>query len=380
MPAHLAAPVLTVAFEEMARLSNDANAQTELPLLWNLFTKCKENVQEGSRLENLTWRLWYRSTHQQVGRKADNSLQVLGKPLISNVPGRRIKVAPEAVPASLPSAATAPVVTVSPLSSSAVVTTEPLQPAPPSPTLYSSHAGKYRKPKHSLKQQTPYAAPPAMQRGTSDRLHRQANGSAHISLMLREQAILHDRTLVHSAALKAARQVCQQSSSEEQQQPVSAKLKAARQQSSSEEQQQPVSAKARATFFVASSLSSNTQEQERRSEPAESSEQDESDFSDYSSDISDSSDSFSAAPVFYKIARPTDTTRRSLLSARLRHQAPQSPPSSSTAEHAGPTVSASLRANLDSDRQAVRPFFASRATTLGFAPASDTFPCTQVLW
>ncbi|ETW82470.1 hypothetical protein HETIRDRAFT_244744, partial [Heterobasidion irregulare TC 32-1] len=28
--------------------------------LWTLFTKCKESLQDGRRLENISWRLWYR--------------------------------------------------------------------------------------------------------------------------------------------------------------------------------------------------------------------------------------------------------------------------------------------------------------------------------
>ncbi|TFK27890.1 DUF1752-domain-containing protein, partial [Coprinopsis marcescibilis] len=28
--------------------------------LWNLFSKCKESIENGRRLENISWRLWYR--------------------------------------------------------------------------------------------------------------------------------------------------------------------------------------------------------------------------------------------------------------------------------------------------------------------------------
>ncbi|CAO3623397.1 unnamed protein product [Cunninghamella blakesleeana] len=32
----------------------------QLPSLWAAFTKCKQNIRDGFRLENMSWRLWYR--------------------------------------------------------------------------------------------------------------------------------------------------------------------------------------------------------------------------------------------------------------------------------------------------------------------------------
>ncbi|KAI8138909.1 hypothetical protein BJV82DRAFT_673251 [Fennellomyces sp. T-0311] len=36
--------------------------------MWNVFSKCKDNLENGRRLENLSWRLWYREStvHQKI--------------------------------------------------------------------------------------------------------------------------------------------------------------------------------------------------------------------------------------------------------------------------------------------------------------------------
>ncbi|KAI5983670.1 hypothetical protein EDD15DRAFT_2137689, partial [Pisolithus albus] len=48
-------PVLSIAADAVRDLQgNDA-----LIGLWTLFTKCKHSLQEGHRLENISWRLWY---------------------------------------------------------------------------------------------------------------------------------------------------------------------------------------------------------------------------------------------------------------------------------------------------------------------------------
>jgi hypothetical protein len=38
------------------------NNLDQLSCLWATFTKCKTNIQDGFRLENLSWRLWYRQS------------------------------------------------------------------------------------------------------------------------------------------------------------------------------------------------------------------------------------------------------------------------------------------------------------------------------
>ncbi|KAI8818770.1 uncharacterized protein EV422DRAFT_164221 [Fimicolochytrium jonesii] len=61
MPRVLAEPVLTLAFGNIQKLTSidEADIQT----IWNVFTKCKDNLENGRRLENISWRLWYRSCH-----------------------------------------------------------------------------------------------------------------------------------------------------------------------------------------------------------------------------------------------------------------------------------------------------------------------------
>lgn len=54
--ATLSAPVLSVA----ADVVKDLEGGDALCGLWALFTKCKESLQDGQRLENISWRMWYR--------------------------------------------------------------------------------------------------------------------------------------------------------------------------------------------------------------------------------------------------------------------------------------------------------------------------------
>ncbi|PFH48306.1 hypothetical protein AMATHDRAFT_91065, partial [Amanita thiersii Skay4041] len=49
-------PVLAVAADAV----RDLDGREALSSLWTLFTKCKESLQDGRRLENISWRLWYR--------------------------------------------------------------------------------------------------------------------------------------------------------------------------------------------------------------------------------------------------------------------------------------------------------------------------------
>ncbi|RUP43912.1 hypothetical protein BC936DRAFT_136554 [Jimgerdemannia flammicorona] len=60
MPASLAHPVLALAMQNIHQLNTiDAD---NLSCMWTVFTKCKENLENGRRLENISWRLWYRET------------------------------------------------------------------------------------------------------------------------------------------------------------------------------------------------------------------------------------------------------------------------------------------------------------------------------
>lgn len=54
------APVLSVTADAV----KDLEGHEALTGLWTLFTKCKESLQDGRRLENISWRLWHRELAQ----------------------------------------------------------------------------------------------------------------------------------------------------------------------------------------------------------------------------------------------------------------------------------------------------------------------------
>ncbi|KAF5363188.1 hypothetical protein D9758_008333 [Tetrapyrgos nigripes] len=56
MPPSLPAPVLTIAPGAL----KDLDGSDHLSGLWFVFTKCKTSLHDGRRLENISWRLWYR--------------------------------------------------------------------------------------------------------------------------------------------------------------------------------------------------------------------------------------------------------------------------------------------------------------------------------
>ncbi|KAI9672974.1 MAG: hypothetical protein M1817_003138 [Caeruleum heppii] len=60
MPTRLAAPVLTVDAAKMHKI--DTRNVENLFGMWTVFSKCAESMEEGRRLENLSWRLWNRET------------------------------------------------------------------------------------------------------------------------------------------------------------------------------------------------------------------------------------------------------------------------------------------------------------------------------
>ncbi|KAL8276611.1 hypothetical protein RQP46_010960 [Phenoliferia psychrophenolica] len=57
-------PVLSLAPDSIASLG-DLDA-TSLSDLWGVFTKCKDSLQDGRRLENLSWRLWFDSGRKEA--------------------------------------------------------------------------------------------------------------------------------------------------------------------------------------------------------------------------------------------------------------------------------------------------------------------------
>ncbi|KAG1887096.1 hypothetical protein F4604DRAFT_1571197 [Suillus subluteus] len=52
----LPTPVLSVTPDAV----KDLQGRDALSALWTIFTKCKESLQDGRRLENISWRLWHR--------------------------------------------------------------------------------------------------------------------------------------------------------------------------------------------------------------------------------------------------------------------------------------------------------------------------------
>ncbi|KAI9878702.1 MAG: hypothetical protein M1830_010746 [Pleopsidium flavum] len=60
MPSRLAAPVVTVDAAKMHKV--DTRNVENLFGMWTVFSKCAESMEEGRRLENLSWRLWNRET------------------------------------------------------------------------------------------------------------------------------------------------------------------------------------------------------------------------------------------------------------------------------------------------------------------------------
>ncbi|RAH42287.1 uncharacterized protein BO95DRAFT_467092 [Aspergillus brunneoviolaceus CBS 621.78] len=60
MPSRLSTPVLTVDTAKIHKVDT-ANAQS-LHGMWMVFSKCADYMEEGRRLENLSWRLWTRET------------------------------------------------------------------------------------------------------------------------------------------------------------------------------------------------------------------------------------------------------------------------------------------------------------------------------
>ncbi|MCJ1480990.1 hypothetical protein MMC06_001146 [Schaereria dolodes] len=60
MPTRIAAPVLTVDAGKMHKV--DTRNVENLFGMWTVFSKCAESMEEGRRLENLSWRIWNRET------------------------------------------------------------------------------------------------------------------------------------------------------------------------------------------------------------------------------------------------------------------------------------------------------------------------------
>ena len=60
MPSRLNAPVLTLDVAKMHEI--DPRNVESLFGMWTVFNKCSQNIKDGSRLENMSWRIWARET------------------------------------------------------------------------------------------------------------------------------------------------------------------------------------------------------------------------------------------------------------------------------------------------------------------------------
>ncbi|KAI9254489.1 hypothetical protein BDA99DRAFT_540244 [Phascolomyces articulosus] len=63
-------PVLSLAIPNICKL-NDISTDN-ISSMWSVFSKCKDNLEHGHRLENLSWRLWFRESMMVHRLKDDN--------------------------------------------------------------------------------------------------------------------------------------------------------------------------------------------------------------------------------------------------------------------------------------------------------------------
>ncbi|KAJ2959267.1 hypothetical protein NQZ79_g5204 [Umbelopsis isabellina] len=71
-------PLLALTLHSMDNNSIDVSD------LWTVFTRCKDSIQHGRRLENMSWRLWYRQTTR--ASLSQKSLETTTTPQISSQP------------------------------------------------------------------------------------------------------------------------------------------------------------------------------------------------------------------------------------------------------------------------------------------------------
>ncbi|KAI3620379.1 hypothetical protein CBS9595_002346 [Malassezia furfur] len=74
-------PILAVSRAKLASLNTDDVEQ--VARFWNVFTKCKEALEDGQRFENLSWRLWFRQSHGMHRRASADTPASTPPPLAS---------------------------------------------------------------------------------------------------------------------------------------------------------------------------------------------------------------------------------------------------------------------------------------------------------
>ncbi|KAI9491872.1 hypothetical protein BDB00DRAFT_873904 [Zychaea mexicana] len=68
MVPSLGLPVLSLAVTNIHKL--DEITDENISSMWSVFSKCKDNLENGRRLENLSWRLWFRESVMADGKGA----------------------------------------------------------------------------------------------------------------------------------------------------------------------------------------------------------------------------------------------------------------------------------------------------------------------
>ncbi|KAI8371942.1 hypothetical protein EDC96DRAFT_573078 [Choanephora cucurbitarum] len=71
MAQTLQLPVLSLTMPSPHNM--DSMDAYSLSCMWNIFSKCKNNLENGRRLENMSWRLWYRETTLKSNNKIISS-------------------------------------------------------------------------------------------------------------------------------------------------------------------------------------------------------------------------------------------------------------------------------------------------------------------
>ncbi|KAK7466200.1 hypothetical protein VKT23_004923 [Stygiomarasmius scandens] len=102
MPPILPAPVLTVAPDAL----KDLDGSDHLSGLWFVFTKCKTSLHDGRRLENISWRLWYRelaslSSYRPLTPDTPSELATKATSMPFTTPNRRTGRTGTSLPSSL---------------------------------------------------------------------------------------------------------------------------------------------------------------------------------------------------------------------------------------------------------------------------------------
>ncbi|KAH9970644.1 hypothetical protein BGW80DRAFT_1176016 [Lactifluus volemus] len=78
MVPNFPSPVLCLVSDSL----KDIDGGDALSGLWSIFTRCKGSLQDGRRLENISWRLWYR----QLSTRSEPLAIVYHSPEVNSAP------------------------------------------------------------------------------------------------------------------------------------------------------------------------------------------------------------------------------------------------------------------------------------------------------